>query len=108
MFEHLSSLLIGYREMTANAYGSLRRCRLPRPTFVRTSLVLLVVLASSASTCRRTQSQLELLTPIPNNQLRDTTPEQSSRVEQLRRLPTTQSVQFVQINLNALKNKEIT
>ena len=45
----------------------------------------------------------ELLTPIPSNQLRDATPTQTQAIEKVRQRPTTQSLDLVRIDLNALR-----
>ena len=49
----------------------------------------------------------ELFTPVANNRLADATPEQNSRLEQLRGRASTQSVNLIQINLNALKGSQL-
>jgi hypothetical protein len=45
----------------------------------------------------------ELFTAIPSNQLRDATPAQTEAIERLRQRPTTQSLDLVQANVNALR-----
>jgi hypothetical protein len=45
----------------------------------------------------------ELLTPIPSNELRDATPAQTQAIEKLRQRPTTQSLDLVRIDVNALR-----
>jgi hypothetical protein len=52
-------------------------------------------------------NQSELFMAVPNDWLAGATPEQSRRIEQIRRLATTQSLYLVRINQNALKNKVV-
>lgn len=53
------------------------------------------------------QEPFQLVKPLGNDQLHDATPDQSKRLEHLRQLPTTRSVQLVSIDTNALSGNSM-
>src|SRR5215471_15122690 len=49
----------------------------------------------------------ELLTELPSNQLRDATPDQTAMIDKLRQRPTTQSLNLVRVDINALRGESV-
>jgi hypothetical protein len=49
----------------------------------------------------------DFFTAIPSNQLRDATPAQAEAIEKLRQRPTTQSLELVRVDINALRGDSV-
>src|SRR5258708_35400866 len=72
-------------------------CR-PRGRAVLNAAVTVLLGMFSGSVINAQGTPPTLFTSIPNNQLADTTPDQSARLEQIRSRPTTQSLTLIRIN----------
>jgi len=69
--------------------------------FILLPLVSLCTVLFLAGVCAA-QTQ-ELIKPVPTNQLRAATAEQTQALDRIRQRPTTQSVDLVEVNVNALR-----
>jgi predicted PurR-regulated permease PerM len=72
----------------------------PRSSLFALPLMVCALLALTGTTAAQAQ---ELFKVLPSNQLQDATPVQNEAIQKLRQRPTTQSLDLVQVDVNALR-----
>src|SRR6516225_6243767 len=94
-----------------NVEGHMRWSPVSKPRTQRCSLwCAIVVLALSTFSFLPGSAMAqapELLTELPSNQLRAATPDQTAMIDKLRQRPTTQSLNLVRVDINALRGESV-
>src|SRR4051812_43780715 len=76
-----------------------------RHVLLQTGLCFLILFTTGGALMA--QALPQLFTPIVGNLIADATPEQNRQLDQIRNNATTQSVELVRINLDALKGAQL-